>query len=160
MAKKALQPVPTGMHTLTPHLWFNGNATEAVEFYKKAFGAKTMGPPALGPDGKIMHVMLKIGDSPLMMADAWPNTWDSGPKDHATAALWVYVEDCDALFNRALEAGCEVIFPMEDSFWGDRSGKVKDPFGHTWAIASHKMTYTPEEIQANQAEWLKSMKPN
>jgi uncharacterized glyoxalase superfamily protein PhnB len=146
------------MNTITVHLWFNGDCGQAVDFYQKAFGAELTGPPVPSPDGKnIMHAMLRLGDSHLMMADAWPGAWEQGPKASASGSLWLYVEDCDAIFNRAVEAGCEVMEPMMDAFWGDRNGKVKDPFGHCWSIASHKWIYTPEEMQKGQEEWLKSL---
>ncbi len=158
MAERAPKPVPEGMNTLTTHLWFTGNCGEAVEFYQIALGAEPAGPVVHAPDGKgVLHAMLTIGTSHVMMADAWPGGWEQGPEKSATAGLWVYVEDCDALFNRAVEKGCEVVMPMEDAFWGDRMGKVKDPFGHCWAIASHQWEYTPEEIEKGQQEWLKSM---
>lgn len=158
MAKKAASPVPEGMPTVTTQLWFRGDCEKAVEFYQKAFGAELAGPIAKAPGGKgVMHAMLRIGSSPIMMADAWPGSWEQGPQQSATAGLFVYVDDCDAFFNRAAESGCEVIFPMNDMFWGDRMGKVKDPFGHCWGIASHKWDYTPEEVQKGQDEWLKSM---
>ena len=139
MPQKASKPVPEGMHTITTHLWFNGNCKEAIEFYQKAFGAELAAPPVPSPDGKIiMHAMLRLGDSNIMMADPFPESWEQGPKESASAGMWVYVDDCDALYNKAIEAGCEVIYPMMDAFWGDRMGKVEDPYGHCWAIASHK----------------------
>ena len=159
MPEKAPKPVPEGMNTLTTYLWFNGNCTEAVEFYQKALGAELAGPVVPGPDGKgVMHAMLKIGNSHVMMSDAWPGSWEKGPDGGTTASLWVYVEDCDALFARATDAGCKPLMPMMDAFWGDRFGKVKDPFGHCWAIATHKWLLTPEEMQQRQQEWLKGMK--
>jgi PhnB protein len=158
MPQKAPSPVPEGMHTLTTHLWFNGNASEAVEFYQKAFGAELAAPVATGPGGKgVMHAMLKIGDSHIMMADAWPGNWEKGPESAATAGLWIYVKDCDALFARATEAGCEPIMPAMDAFWGDRMGKVKDPFGHCWAIATHQWVLTPEEIEQRHQEWMATL---
>ncbi|MBI3992205.1 MAG: VOC family protein [Candidatus Lambdaproteobacteria bacterium] len=158
MAKKASKPVPAGMNTLTAQLWFNGNAGKAFEFYQKALGAEPVGPPVLGPDGKaVMHAMLKIGNSSVMMADAWPNTAEAGPKGVATAGLWVYVKDCDALYQRALAAGCEVIMAMDDMFWGDRMGKLKDPFGHCWCIAAHKWDFTPEEMQQRTQDFMSQM---
>lgn len=158
MPQQAPKPVPEGMHTLTAHLWFNGNCLEAIEFYQKAFGAELVTPAVTGPNGKgVMHAMLKLGSSHLMMADAWPGGWESGPKAGATAGLWLYVEDCDALFQRATKAGCEVVMPLMDAFWGDRMGKLKDPFGHGWAIATQKWVLTPEEMQARQQDWLKSL---
>ncbi len=158
MVKKADRPVPAGMNTLTPHLWYGGNCRDAIDFYKKALGAEVLGEIASGPDGKsVMHAMMQIGDSHIMMADAWPGSWETAPDGNATAGMWIYVADCDALFERATAAGCEVMYPMMDAFWGDRMGKVKDPYGHCWAIATHKFDYTPEEIEAGQKEWLASM---
>lgn len=155
--KKALKPVPEGMHNITPELWFNGNCAEAIDFYKKAFNAQLAGEVHYSPDGKsVMHAMLRIGDSNIMMADAWPGGWEKGPVDGATAALFLYVEDCDALYNQALGAGCEMMYEMMDAFWGDRMGKVKDPFGHCWSIATAKWEMTPEEIQKGQDEWFRS----
>ncbi len=158
MPEKAINHVPEGMHTITAHLWFEGNCKEAVEFYKKALGAIEIFPPMEMPGGKsVLHAMLKLGDSFIMMADAWPGTWEQGPKDRATTGLWVYVEDCDSVFKQAFEAGCEVLMPIEDAFWGDRFGKVKDPFGHCWAIATHNWEMTPDEMEEGQKEWLKNM---
>jgi uncharacterized glyoxalase superfamily protein PhnB len=150
--------VPEGFHSLTPHLWFDGNCAQAVEFYQKAFGAELAAPVADGPGGKVMHALMKLGNSHLMMADAWPGQWETAPKGSATAGFFIYVEDCDKLFERATKAGCEVIFPMADMFWGDRMGKVKDPYGHCWGIATNKWIMTPDEISKGQQEWLKSMK--
>lgn len=159
MAEKAPKPVPEGMHTITINLWFNGDCKEAVDFYQKAFGAELAAPPVPTPDGKgIMHVMLKLGDSHVMMADAWPGNWEQGPKESASASMWLYVDDCDILYNQAVNAGCEVLEPMMDAFWGDRNGKVRDPFGHCWSIASHKWIFTEEEMQERMQEWLKSIK--
>ena len=158
MPKKAPRQVPEGMNTVTSHLWFNGNCKEAIEFYKKALGAESFLPVVESPGGKsILHAMLKLGDSNIMMADAWPGQWEQGPKENATTGMMVYVEDCDALFNKAIDAGCEVIYEMMDAFWGDRMGKVKDPFGHCWAIATHKLVLTPEEMEERQKEWLKNL---
>ena len=159
MPTKAPRPVPEGMHTVTPHLWFTGNCREAVEFYQKAFGAEATSPVVPSPDGKsVMHAMIKIGDSNLMMADAWPGLAEQGPQGATTIGLFLYVADCDALYERATRAGCEVIDAIGDMFWGDRMGKVKDPFGHVWAIATHKWLYTPEEMQKGQDEWQASLK--
>ena len=159
MPRPAPRPVPEGMNTLTTQLWFDGKCAQAIEFYQKAFGAELAGPVAYGPDGKaVMHAMVKIGNSHVMMADAWPGAWEQAPKGSATAGLFVYVDNCDRLFDRATQAGCEIIFATADMFWGDRMGKVKDPYGHCWAIATHKWEMTSEEMKQGQAEWLKSMK--
>jgi len=157
MPKPAPRPVPEGMNTITTQLWFKGDCAQAVDFYQKAFGAELAAPVAYGPGGKtVMHAMLKLGDSHVMMADAWPGAWEKAPQGSATAGLFVYVDDCDRLFERATRAGCETIFPMADMFWGDRMGKVKDPYGHCWGIATHRWIMTPEEMQKGQEEWLKS----
>jgi PhnB protein len=158
MPTKAPKPVPDGMNTVTTQLMFNGNCKQAIEFYKKAFNASLMGDVAYGPDGKsIMHAMIKIGDTNLMMADSWPGTFTTGPGDQVTAYFFIYVEDCDALYNQALTAGCTVLNEMMDAFWGDRMGNVKDPFGHCWGIASAKWTLTKEEVARGQEEWMRSM---
>ncbi|MBN2323564.1 MAG: VOC family protein [Spirochaetes bacterium] len=155
MAKKAKNPVPEGMHTVTVHLWFDGDCGEAVEFYKKALGMEVLEPPVPTPDGKgILHALLKLGDSRIMMADAWPGSYEQGPKENATAGLYLYVEDCDALYERAVSAGCEVTQPIMDAWWGDKNGQVKDPFGHVWSIASRKLDLTPHELEKRQQEWL------
>ena len=160
MPQPAPSPVPEGMNTLTTQLWYNGDCGRAIDFYQKAFGAELAGPVAHAPNGKsVMHAMLKIGNAHVMMADAWPGMWEKGPQGGATAGLFVYVADCDRLFERAAQAGCETIFPMADMFWGDRMGKVKDPFGHCWGIATHKWIMTPEEMKQGQDAWLASMKP-
>lgn len=158
MAKKAKNPVPESMHTVTVHLWFNGDCKKAVDFYQKAFGMKLVEPPVTTPDGSgILHALLQLGDSPVMMADAWPGGYEQGPKESATAGLYLYVDDCDSLYNRAVAAGCEVAQPIMDAFWGDRNGQVKDPFGHVWSIASRILDLTPEEMEKRQKEWLQSL---
>jgi len=147
------------MHTITPHLWYAGDCARAIEFYQEAFGAELAAPVAHAPGGKsIMHAMMRLGDSHVMMADAWPGAWEAAPKGSATAGFFIYVEDCDRLFERAINAGCETIHPMADMFWGDRMGKVKDPFGHCWGIATNRWIMTPQEIEQGQKAWLESMK--
>lgn len=159
MAKKTPNPVPAGLHTVTPNLVFNGNCKEALDFYKKAFNAELQGKIFYSPDGKtVWHSMIKIGDSNVMCSDAMEGSSDKGPKDYTTVSLMLYVDDCDAWFKRAKEAGGEVIMPVEDMFWGDRMGNLKDPFGHSWAIASAKWEYTPEEMQKGQDEFVAHMK--
>ena len=158
MPEKAPRPVPEGVNSVTVHLWFDGNCSEAIDFYKKAFGVEQIGPPLKTPDGKrILHAVVKLGNSDIMMADAWPGNWEQGPNQSATASLWCYVEDCDALYDRAVKEGCEVMEEIMDAFWGDRSGKVKDPFGHCWSFASQKWILTEEELQERTQEWLKNL---
>jgi uncharacterized glyoxalase superfamily protein PhnB len=160
MPQPASRPVPEGMNTITTQLWFDNNCGQAVDFYQKAFGAEICGPLAYAPDGKtVAHALLKLGNSHIMMADAWPGMWETAPKGSSTAGLFVYVDNCDRLYERATKAGCEAMFPVADMFWGDRMGKVKDPYGHCWAIATHKFEMTPAEIEAGQKEFYKSMKP-
>jgi uncharacterized glyoxalase superfamily protein PhnB len=143
------------MHTVTPVLNFKGDCSKAIEFYQKAFGAAIAGEIAKGPDLKVMHAMIKIGDSNVMLSDLMGMV-EEPVGMHAN--LWVYVEDCDSLFNRAVAAGCSVTWPPSDQFWGDRVAVVKDPFGNQWSIATVKWTMAPEEMQKAQEEWLKTMK--
>jgi PhnB protein len=154
---KAKQAVPEGYHTVTPQLTLD-NAAQAIEWYKKGLGAEELSR-ATGPDGKIMHASLRIGDSLIMLNDAMMG--GKGPKamGGSPASLWIYVNDCDALFNRALAAGGKApdgpMGTMADQFWGDRCGAFTDPHGYTWTIATHKEDLTPEEMQQRQAAWMK-----
>ncbi len=157
MATKAPKPVPEGMHTVTSVLNFKGDCLKAIEFYKKALGATVVGEVAKGPDNKVMHALIKIGDSSVMLSDLM----GMGKEEDAVGLnnnLWVYVDNCDALFNRAVAAGATVTWPPTDQFWGDRVGVAKNPFGNQWSIATAKLVLTPEEIQKAQEEWLKTMK--
>jgi uncharacterized glyoxalase superfamily protein PhnB len=154
---KAKSAVPAGHHTITPQLTLD-NAAEAIEWYKQALGAEEMGR-AVGPDGKIMHAELRIGNSPIMLNDAMMG--GRGPKGMggSPASLWIYVEDADAMFNRAVAAGGQVspgpMGQMADQFWGDRCGTFTDPHGYRWTIATRKEDLTREEMNQRQAEWLK-----
>ena len=154
---KAQRAVPEGYHTVTPHLVLD-DCAKAIEWYKKALGAEE-GGRAVGPDGKIMHAELRIGNSRIMMND--PMMGAKGPKGFGGSpiSLWLYVDDCDALFNQAIKAGGEVAHgtmgQMQDQFWGDRSGTLTDPFGYTWTIATHKEDLTPEEMQQRQDAFMK-----
>lgn len=154
---KAKQAVPEGYHTVTPQLTLD-DAAQAIEWYKKGLGAEELSR-ATGPDGKIMHASLRIGDSLIMLHDAMMG--GKGPKGMggSPASLWIYVNDCDALFKRAVAAGGTVpdgpMGIMADQFWGDRCGAFTDPHGYTWTIATHKEDLTPEELQQRQAAWMK-----
>jgi uncharacterized glyoxalase superfamily protein PhnB len=154
---KAKSPVPEGFHTVTPQLTLD-NCADAIEWYKKALGAAETSR-AVGPDGKIMHAELKIGDSKMMLNDAMMG--GKGPKaiGGSPISLWVYVDDCDALFNRAVAAGAQVMpGPMGavmDQFWGDRTGTLTDPHGYRWTIATHKEDLTPQEMQQRQEAFMK-----
>jgi PhnB protein len=154
---KAKSPIPAGFHTVTPQLTLD-DAASAIEWYQLALGAEETGR-AVGPDGKIMHAELRIGDSRVMLHDAMMGA--KGPKamGGSPAALWLYVENCDALFNRAVSAGAQVrpgpMGQMQDQFWGDRSGTFTDPHGYQWTIATRKEDLTPEEIQVRQDAFMK-----
>jgi PhnB protein len=152
-AKKA---VPEGFHTVTPHLTLD-NAAQAIDWYKKALGAEEKGR-AVGPDGKILHAELQIGNSRIMLNDAIMGGKGPQALGGSPASLWIYVEDCDALFNRAVAAGGQVLpgmGAMADQFWGDRCGSLKDPHGYSWTIATRKEDLTPEEMEKRQAEFMK-----
>lgn len=147
-----VNPIPEGYRTITPYLVVKG-AGEAMDFWVKAFGAvEVVRMP--GPGGTVMHGEVKIGDSMLMLSDEFPDWGQLGPvsRGGATGSVMLYVEDCDAAFNRAVEAGCTVKMPPTDEFWGDRFAKVADPFGHEWAIATHVEDVSPEEMQKRMAE--------
>lgn len=143
-----VKPVPEGMHTLTPHIVCAG-AAQAIEFYKKAFGAtEFMRMP--GPDGKLMHASLRIGDSMLMLVDEMPQWGALGPKarNGSSVTLHLAVPNVDEVFAQAVAAGATVKMPVADMFWGDRYGVVVDPFGHEWAIATRVRDMTPDEMLA------------
>jgi uncharacterized glyoxalase superfamily protein PhnB len=152
-AAGSVRPIPEGYHTLTPSLTVH-NASEAIEFYKRAFGAQELAR-APAPDGRrIWHAELKIGDSRLMLNDEFPEMGGGrGPRSlgGTPTSLHLYVEDADAVFKRAVEAGAKVSMPLMDAFWGDRYGKVTDPFGHEWGIATHKEDVSEKE-QRRRAE--------
>jgi len=142
-----VKPIPSGFHTLTPHLVVKG-ASRAIDFYKKAFGAQEIGR-LTGPDGKsIMHANLKIGDSHVFLVDEMPQMGCRGPESIGATPVTIhmYVEDVDATFGKAVAAGAQVRMPVADMFWGDRYGILTDPFGHSWSLATHKEDLSPEEI--------------
>ena len=150
MSSKA-NPIPEGYRTITPYLVLKG-AAEALAFYAKAFGAvETVRMP--GPGGSVMHAEVRIGDSMLMLSDEFPDWGQLGPlaRGGSTCTIMLYVEDCDATFQRAVAAGCTVTMPPTDEFWGDRFAKVTDPFGHQWAISTHVEDVTPEEMKTRMA---------
>jgi PhnB protein len=143
--------IPDGYHTATPYLIVNGGA-RAIEFYKQAFGA-TEFVRMPGPGGKVMHAEINIGDSRIMLADEFPEMDARGPQSigGTPVSLMLYVEDSDAMTTRAVSAGAKVVRPVEDQFYGDRSGTILDPFGHKWTIATHKEDLSPQEIQKRAA---------
>lgn len=154
----AVKPVPEGFNTVSAYLVVR-NAVEALEFYQKAFGAEP-GMRMPGPDGKsTMHAEMRIGDSTVMLTDENPQWQMKSPQTlgGSPSSLHIYVHDVDKYFNRAVEAGCEITAPLMDAFWGDRYGKVMDPFGHQWGIATHKEDLSGEEIGRRAAEFFANM---
>ncbi|MEP6921031.1 MAG: VOC family protein [bacterium] len=146
-----VKPVPDGYHSVTPYLIIKG-AADAIEFYKKAFGAtELLRMPH--PDGKIGHAEIKIGDSPVMLADEFPEMGHKSPTTlgGSPVSLMIYVDDVDAVFNRAIAEGASSERPLETKFYGDRSGSLKDPFGHSWHIATHVEDVSEEEMQKRAA---------
>ena len=155
---KAKHAVPEGHHTVTPHLILD-NSAQAIDWYKKALGADEVAR-AVGPDGKIMHAEIRVGDSPIMLNDEMGGGKSVKAFGGSPVSLWLYVENCDALFNRAVAAGGKVLpgpmGQMADQFWGDRAGTFTDPFGYQWTIATHKEDLTPQEMKQRTEEFMKS----
>jgi PhnB protein len=146
-----VKPIPDGYHSVTPYLIIKG-AADAIEFYKKAFGATELFRMG-GPDGTIGHAEIKIGDSPIMLADQQPEMGYVSPATlgGTPVSIMIYVEDVDTIFNQAIAAGGESVKPLQDQFYGDRSGSLKDPFGHMWHVATHKEDVSPEEMDKRMA---------
>jgi PhnB protein len=140
------KPIPEGYHTLTPYLAVE-SAAEAIEFYKRAFGAKEAFRMP-GPEGTIAHAELEIGDSHVMLSDPFPQSSVRPPHElgGTSASVFMYVEDVDAVVKQAVDAGATVTMEVDDQFWGDRFGSISDPFGHVWSIATHIEDLSPEEI--------------
>jgi PhnB protein len=147
-----VQPIPTGYHNITPYLIVR-NAAAAIDFYKKALNAvELMRFP--GPGGKIMHAEVKIGDSPVMLADEMPEEGYVGPQTlgGVGVSMMLYVEDVDTRFAQAIAAGATIKRPVQDQFYGDRTGTLVDPFGHVWSIGTHKEDVSMEELQRRMAK--------
>jgi PhnB protein len=153
-----VKPVPEGYHTLTPFLTVRDGA-RAIEFYKKAFGAKERGGVMKGPDGKVMHAELQIGDSVIMLADEFPDYGALSPQSigGSPMGLHIYIDNVDAAFDRAVKAGAQVEMPVMDQFWGDRYGKLTDPFGHKWSIATHMKDLSMDEMKRGMDEAMSKM---
>jgi PhnB protein len=153
------KPIPQGYHTVTPYLTLN-DAARALEFYKRAFGAREV-MRMEGPGGKIGHAEIKIGDSMIMLADEMPGTSSRSPQSlgGCTGGVFLYVDDADALFNQAVSAGAQVEAPLSDMFWGDRYGRLRDPFGHSWSVATHKEDVAPAEMSKRMQEAVSKMAP-
>jgi PhnB protein len=154
---KKVNPIPKGYHSITPGLAIR-NADQAIEFYKKAFGAKEkMRMP--GPDGKIMHAEIHIGDSAIYIGEEMPLMGHHSPQslNGTTANLHIYVKNADKVFEQAVTAGATVVMPMEDAFWGDRYGQLQDPFGHRWGVATHKKDLSEKEMRKTAQEFFSKM---
>ena len=153
-----VQAKPEGYHSVTPYLIVDG-AAEAIRFYEQAFGATEVLRLPMGD--KIGHAEVKIGDSHVMLSDEWPEYGKLGPKARggATAGLMIYLEDVDSAFERALAAGGTIERPVEDQFYGDRSGTVIDPFGHSWTLSTHVEDVPEDEMQRRMAEFSKQAEP-
>jgi PhnB protein len=149
---KAARAVPEGYHTVTPQLTCD-NAAQAIDWYKKGLGAEEL-HRSLGPDGKIMHAEIKIGDSHIMLNDPMMGQGPLG-MGGSPASLWLFVNDSDALYNRAVGAGATVKMPMADQFWGDRAGSLTDPAGYTWWIATRKEDLTHAEMNERAQDFFK-----
>ena len=139
-------PIPSGMHSVTPHLVCDG-AADAIAFYVRAFGAAELHRMP-GPDGRLMHASIRIGDSVVMLADEAPSWGSLGPKalKGTPVTIHLYVPDADATFAQAVTAGATPRMPVAEMFWGDRYGQLDDPFGHRWAVATHVRDVTPEQM--------------
>jgi len=150
----ATKSIPTGYHSVTPSIIVR-RAADAIDFYKRAFGAEEVSRMA-GPDGSVMHAELRFGDSMVMLGEENEQWGTKSPlsTNGLPVSLHLYVDDADAVFAKALEAGATVRYPIEDAFWGDRYGKVADPFGHEWGIATHVKDLTPEEVKSAADAWI------
>jgi PhnB protein len=152
-----VEPIPEGYQSVIPALTIQG-AAEAIEFYKRAFGAKErLRMP--GPNNSIAHAELQIGDSIVMCSDPFPQASTKAPTDigGTTISLFCYVEDVDSTFQQAVDAGATVTMPLDDQFWGDRMGSILDPYGHSWSIATHIEDVSPEEIQERSKQFMEQM---
>ena len=149
--------IPKGYHTITPFMTVR-DAARAIEFYKQAFGAKERGVMK-EPEGKVMHAELVIGDSIIMLADEFPEFGSLSPQSigGSGTGLHIYIEDVDSAFDRAVKAGATVEMPVDDMFWGDRYGKLRDPFGHKWSIGTHKADLSMEEMKKGMDETMAKM---
>jgi PhnB protein len=151
------KPIPEGYHTLSAYLAVD-DAAKAIDWYTSAFGAREV-VRMNGPDGKVGHAELQIGDSKLMLSDPFPQSSTTPPKEMggSTAGLFMYVEDVDAVVKQAVDRGATIVMEVADQFWGDRFGTISDPFGHTWSIATHVEDLSPEEIEARGREAFAAM---
>jgi PhnB protein len=151
------KPIPDGYHTITPALTVKDGG-QAIEFYKRALGAEEI-MQVPGPDGRLMHAEMKIGDSRFMLGEEMPEQGCRAPASvgAVSSSLYIYVQDVDKAFRRAVEGGAKALMPPTDMFWGDRFGQVEDPSGHRWGLATHKEDPSPEEMARRQKEFFAQM---
>jgi PhnB protein len=150
----AANAIPEGYHTVTPYLAVD-DAAAAIDFYTKALGAKeTVRMP--GPDGRIGHAELQIGDSHVMLSDPFPQASTKPPKElgGTSVSVMLYIDDVDAVFKQAVDAGATVAMEVDDQFWGDRMGSIVDPFGHSWTLATHVEDVPPEEMERRMQAFM------
>jgi PhnB protein len=152
-----VKPIPANYHAVTPYLTVH-DAARAIDFYKRAFGAQEVSRME-APGGKIGHAELKIGDSMIMLSDEMPGSGCRSPQSlgGSSVNLYVYVKDVDTTFNQAVSAGAKSDMPVADMFWGDRYGKLTDPFGHSWSLATHKEDVNHEELKRRAQEAMAAM---
>jgi PhnB protein len=157
-AKPKVSTISKGYHSVTPVLIIKG-AEQAIEFYKKAFGAKELDRAYIPGSNIILHAEMQIGDSRIMLNDEFPEMNCKSPQSvgGASTALYVYVKDVEKIFSKALAAGATVTMPVMDAFWGDRTGQLIDPYGHVWSFATRKRNLSPKEMQRAQEEWHSKM---
>jgi len=153
----SVKPIPDGYRTVTPYLVVS-SAAAAIDFYKRAFGAKEIARMD-GPQGKIAHAEIKIGDSMIMLSDEMPGSDTKTPQSigGTSVGIFLYLENVDKTFNQAVSAGAKAIMPPKDMFWGDRFGKLTDPYGHSWALATHKEDVAPAEMSRRMKEEMPKM---
>ena len=156
----AISPIPDHLHSVTPSLVCTPCA-DAIDFYRRAFGAEEVGERMTGPDGAVAHAQIRIGDSVIMLGDEWPDGPTQSPTrlGGSTAALFVYSDDVETLWRRAIDAGAEEVFPLAKQFYGDLSGRVRDPFGHTWGLAQHVEDVSDEEMARRMAAFYEDPSP-
>jgi len=144
--------VPEHLQSVTVSLTVSPCA-DAIDFYGRAFGAIEIEPRMTGPDGLVAHAELRIGDSVVMLGDEWPDGPTASPitLGGSTAAVFIYVDDVDTLWDRAIDAGAEVVYPLQMQFYGDKGGRLRDPFGHTWGLGQHVEDVSPEEMERRMA---------
>ena len=151
----AVRAIPEGNHSITPSIVCK-NAARAIDFYKEVFHAQEIFRMK-GPGNSFGHAELQIGDSRLMLGDEFPGMTSAPAPNHTGTSLYIYTDNVDAMFDRAVKAGAKVEQPLQNQFWGDRQGKIRDPFGHSWSLAQHVEDVAPAELEKRAAAWMAQM---